>query len=101
VLASREASGLVMLSGDRHAAGVYKAEHKGETFWELTSSSLNLAFGNDNDKSTAREPDPARLTRFFSVENYGLIDIDWKAKKLTMTLRDNQSGTLAEQAFNW
>lgn len=101
VLASREASGLVMLSGDRHAAGVYKAEHKGETFWELTSSSLNLAFGHDNDKSTAREPDPARVTRFFSVENYGLIDIDWKAKKLTMTLRDNQSGTLAEQAFNW
>jgi alkaline phosphatase D len=97
----REASGLVILSGDRHAAGVYKTAHKGETMWELTSSSLNLAFGNDNEASTAREPDAARVGKFFSVENYGLIDIDWKARALTMTLKDNKSGTLTEQAFNW
>jgi alkaline phosphatase D len=100
-LAGREASGLVLLSGDRHAAGIYKVEHKGETMWELTSSSLNLAFGNDNDRSTAREPDAARVTKFFSEENYGLIDIDWKAKRLTMTLKGNTSATLAEQAFSW
>jgi Phosphodiesterase/alkaline phosphatase D len=101
VLAGREDSGLLILSGDRHAAGIYKTEQAGETFWELTSSSLNLAFGNDNDRSTAREPDPARTTKFFSVENYGLIDIDWKTKQLTMTLKGNDSGTLATQAFNW
>jgi alkaline phosphatase D len=91
----------VILSGDRHAAGIYKTAHKGETMWELTSSSLNLAFGNDNDASTAREPDPARVGKFFSVENYGLVDIDWKARALTMTLKDNQSGTLAREAFTW
>lgn len=101
LLAQREASGLVMLSGDRHAAGIYKTEHKGETLWELTSSSLNLAFGNDNDASTAREPDESRVSKFFSVENYGLIDIDWQAKALTMTLKGNDSGTLAARSFNW
>ncbi|HSF12036.1 MAG TPA: alkaline phosphatase D family protein [Erythrobacter sp.] len=100
-LKDREASGLVILSGDRHAAGIYKTTHKGETMWELTSSSLNLAFGNDNDASTAREPDASRVGKFFSVENYGLIDIDWKARSLTMTLKDNKSGKLAEQAFTW
>lgn len=100
-LKDREASGLVILSGDRHAAGIYKTTHKGETMWELTSSSLNLAFGNDNDASTAREPDAARVGKFFSVENYGLIDIDWKGRALTMTLKDNQSGKLAEQSFTW
>ncbi|MFN3863261.1 MAG: alkaline phosphatase D family protein [Erythrobacter sp.] len=100
-LSQREASGLVLLSGDRHAGGIYKVEHRGETMWELTSSSLNLAFGNDNDKSTAREPDAARVTKFFSEENYGLIDIDWKTKRITMTLKGNTSATLAEQAFNW
>ena len=100
-LAARAPSGLVMLSGDRHAAGIYKAEHKGETLWELTSSSLNLAFGNDNDRSTAREPDAARTTKFFSEENYGLIDIDWKAKRLTMTLKGNTSATLASQTFDF
>lgn len=100
-LKGREASGLVILSGDRHAAGIYTANHKGETMWELTSSSLNLAFGNDNDRSTAREPDAARVSKFFSEENYGLIDIDWKARKLTMTLKSNASATLAEQAYSW
>jgi len=100
-LKSREASGLVVLSGDRHAAGIYRAQYKGETMWELTSSSLNLAFGNDNDRSTQREPDAARVTKFFSEENYGLVDIDWKTKALTMTLKGNTSATLASQTFNF
>ncbi len=100
-LKGRETSGLVMLSGDRHAAGIYKAVHKGETMWELTSSSLNLAFGNNNDASTAREPDASRVSKFFSVENYGLIDIDWKTKALTMTLKGNDSSTLTAQTFTW
>jgi alkaline phosphatase D len=100
-LRRREASGLVLLSGDRHAAGVYKTEYKGETLWELTSSSLNLAFGDDIERSTAREPDPSRVSKFFPIENYGLVDIDWKAKTLTMTLKDNASGTLASQSFGW
>jgi alkaline phosphatase D len=101
LLHAREASGLVLLSGDRHAAGIYKAEHKGKTMWELTSSSLNLSFGGDNERSTAREPDPARVTKFFSEENYGLIDIDWKARSLALTLKGNTSDTLASQTFSW
>lgn len=100
-LSRRAASGLVILSGDRHAGGIYKAEHRGETMWELTSSSLNLSFGSDNDRSTAREPDPARVSKFFSEENYGLVDIDWKAKALTMTLKSNTSAVLTQQRFTW
>jgi alkaline phosphatase D len=101
LLAGRETSGLVILSGDRHAAGIYKTAHKGQTLWELTSSSLNLAFGNDNQRSTDREPDASRVSMFFSEENYGLVDIDWKAKALTMTLKGNTSTTLAQQTFGW
>ncbi len=101
LLRGREASGLVILSGDRHSGGVYKIDHKGETMWELTSSSLNVAYGDDIDRNTAREPDPARVTRFFPVENYGLVDIDWKTKRLTMTLKGNTSTTLASESFGW
>lgn len=100
-LRNRERSGLVILSGDRHAAGIYTTDYRGEPVWELTSSSLNLSFGSDNDRSTAREPDAARVTKFFSEENYGLVDIDWKARALTMTLKGNTSATLAEQRFTW
>lgn len=101
LLAKRSASGLVILTGDRHAAGVYKAEHKGETFWELTSSSLNLSFSSDTEAASAREPDPVRVSKLFPVENYGTLDIDWKAKRLTMRLKGNTSATLAEQAVGW
>jgi alkaline phosphatase D len=100
-LSQREASGLVLLSGDRHAAGIYKVAHKGEEMWELTSSSLNLAFGSDIERATSREPDPTRVTPFFPIENYGLVDIDWKAKTLTLTLKGNTSETLAQQVFSW
>jgi alkaline phosphatase D len=101
MLRSREASGLVILTGDRHTGGIYRTDHQGETMWELTSSSLNLAFSDDIERTSAREIDPARTSKLFPVENYGLIDIDWKAKLLTMTLKSNSSGTLAEQAYRW
>ncbi|WP_066532130.1 alkaline phosphatase D family protein [Erythrobacter sp. CCH5-A1] len=101
LLGKREASGLVLLSGDRHAAGIYKVDHGGETIWELTSSSLNLAFGDDIERSSAREPDAARVGKFFPIENYGLVDIDWKAKAVTVSLKGNTSATLASQTFGW
>jgi len=100
MLGEREDSGVVLLTGDRHSAGIYRLDHGGETFWELTSSSLNLAFG-DIEQNTAREPDPLRVTPFFGVENYGLIDIDWEARELTMTLKGDESQTYAAQSFSW
>ncbi|MFU7527830.1 alkaline phosphatase D family protein [Qipengyuania sp. ASV99] len=100
MLAAREDSGMVMLSGDRHSGGIYKLDHGGETMWELTSSSLNLAFG-DIEGNTAREPDPKRVSPFFGVENYGLVDIDWEARELTITLLGAESQTYARQSFDW
>ncbi len=101
LLKTREASGLVLLSGDRHAGGIYKVDHGGETIWELTSSSLNLAFGDDIEKATAREPDAARVGKFFPLENYGLVDIDWKARAVTVSLKGNTSTTLVSETFGW
>jgi len=100
-LTRRAPSGVVILSGDRHAGGIYKAEHRGQTLWELTSSSLNLALGSDVTRASAREPDPARVTPFFPMENYGLVDIDWKARRVTLTLKDSASATLTSQSFAW
>jgi alkaline phosphatase D len=101
LLGTREASGLVLLSGDRHSGGVYKVDHGGQTIWELTSSSLNLSFGDDIERTTAREPDAARVGKFFPIENYGLVDIDWQAKQVTVSLKGNTSATLVNQTFGW
>ena len=101
MLAGREDSGLVILSGDRHSGGIYKASHKGEEMWELTSSSLNLAFGGNVEASTAREPDPLRVSKFYSIENYGLVDLDWSKSEVTITLRGNDSAVLTQQSYRW
>lgn len=103
LLEARSDSGLVVLTGDRHAGGIYRDKLPGGTqdVWEFTSSSLNLAFANDVEASTKREPDPRRVTPFFGIENYGLVDIDWQGRKLTLSLMGNNSDTLAQQSFDW
>ena len=86
LLAGRAESGLVMLSGDRHAGGIYTEEGEGEQLWELTSSSLNYSFSS-TEQNTAREPDPKRLSDFISEENFGMVEIDWAARTMTLSLR--------------
>ena len=100
MLRGRAGGGLLILSGDRHAGGIYRDTVDGETFWELTSSSLNLAF-NDTASNTAREPDTKRLTDFISEENFGTVDIDWGARALTLKLLGNKGETRAERTVSW
>ncbi len=103
MLASREESGMVMLSGDRHAGGIYsdvRPEMKGEEVWELTSSSMNYSFSS-TERNTAREPDPKRLTDFISEENFGLVEIDWDAKSFTMSLRGSEGETRVTQTVSF
>ncbi|MEM8726381.1 MAG: alkaline phosphatase D family protein, partial [Pseudomonadota bacterium] len=99
MLVKREESGLVLLTGDRHSGGIYTIEHGGESFWELTSSSLNLAWPRED--ANEREPDEKRVSDFISEENYGLVDFDWRARKVTLTLLGNESQTHAQQSYEW
>jgi len=102
-LAGREESGLVLLSGDRHGGGIYSDTPEaagGEQLWELTSSSLNLAF-NSTESNTEREPDPKRLTDFISEENFGLVEIDWNARTFTLSMRGNQGEVRVTRTVKW
>ena len=108
MLAMRADSGLVLLSGDRHAGGIYRAMPQDiggtpgydDPWYEITSSSLNLAF-SDTVSNTAREPDGRRLTNFISEENFGLLEIDWAKRTLTMSLRGNQGEVRASHTIDW
>lgn len=100
MIGARNGGGVVLLSGDRHAGGIYTEDVNGEEMWEITSSSLNFAFGNTAD-NTAREPDPRRVTDFIAEENYGLVDIDWDAKRVTMTLKGDSGEERATRTVAW
>lgn len=103
MLANREDSGMVLLSGDRHAGGIYtdvRPEMKGERVWELTSSSLNYSFST-TERNTAREPDPKRVTDFISEENFGLVEIDWQREAVTLSLRGSEGETRVTRTISW
>lgn len=78
------ARGVVLLSGDRHNGALYQTElENGQRLPEMTSSSLNRSYGPAKDGKT-RE----RMSKMYNQENFGLVDIDWRLRKLSLTLKD-------------
>ena len=79
----------VLLSGDRHIGGLYKEslENYGDLF-ELTSSSLNKAFG-----ATVEELGAPMVGKTVVSENYGWVEVDWENRTLRLELRDMDGNT--------
>lgn len=68
-----DTNGVVLLSGDRHNAFIYKKEGVTDApLYELTSSSLNVSFSDETS-----ERDMAQLGAGYSKTNFGSIEIDW------------------------
>ena len=82
LIKSSDAHGVIFLSGDRHLGAIYaKRLSDRQIVPELTSSSLNRSYGPGRDG-----PSRTRLSNSVGVENFGLIDIDWKSRKLRLRL---------------
>jgi len=87
------ADGVVMISGDRHRAGIYRLDGKTDyPLYELTASSLNKAFGGEE------EAGPNRIGPTFTGENYGLLEIDWAHGRLDLMVRDGGRRTVLSQS---
>ncbi len=78
------ASGVVLISGDRHIGALYR-EAGGTPYplLEATSSGLNKFFPNP------REAGPNRLGAVYGLPNFGTIDIDWWEGKVALAIRDD------------
>ncbi len=91
-----QASGTtILLSGDRHIGGIYKEEvgSYGDLV-ELTSSSLNKAFG-----ASVEELGPPMVGNTVVSENYGWVRIDWEKQQIHLELRDMSSTTVHSLAL--
>ena len=76
---------VLFISGDRHRAGVYQlTTDLGKNIFEMTSSSLNLSFANDE------EAGPLRIGPTFVDENYGEILLNKLTNEIIVKLKDNQ-----------
>jgi alkaline phosphatase D len=100
LLAAKGVNNAVLLTGDRHSGGFYKADVAGlkAPLWEITSSSLNFAFGKGDDRG--REPDPARTGGLWGIPNFSIIDIDWANKKVKFSLRRDDNSVIEEQEIS-
>lgn len=78
------AKGVIVLSGDRHVGALYR-RRQGLAYplHELTASSLNKAFVRDHGELARTQ-----LGRVYTPVNFGLVDIDWPKRSVTLSLRD-------------
>lgn len=84
--------GVVVLSGDRHRAGVYRyAENLPYPLLEVTSSSLNLPIRNATE-----EAGPYRLGATFLGENFGEVVVDWEREALALRVLDLEGQAVRE-----
>ncbi len=85
----------ILLSGDRHAGGIYYRDDVTETpLYEMTASSLNLPASRWRAErgETRVEDGPNRIGTMQFEVNYGLLDIDWENREVNMTLRSPTGG---------
>ncbi len=76
------ANGVIVVSGDRHRAGIYRhADALAYPLLELTTSSLNAP------SSSGEEAGPYRLGPTWPAENYGALAIDWTSRSVTLEVR--------------
>lgn len=93
------ANGVILLSGDRHQGGLYARDGAAPyPLYELTASSFNRplsAWGFSGDGA-----DEFRLGETYIDENYGQIDIDWAARRVTLSLRDLTGGAVSSLSIS-
>jgi alkaline phosphatase D len=86
------AGGVILLSGDRHVGGLYReATATPYPLVEITSSGINQAFpGNQEDG-------PNRLGPVYGAPNFGTIDVDWRERTVTLSLRSENGEPVRRQ----
>jgi alkaline phosphatase D len=76
------AAGVVLLSGDRHVAGIYRtSDAVPYALTELTSSGLSETWPDPTDAQGNR------IGALYGAENFGTVDIDWWAGEVRLAAR--------------
>ncbi len=83
LIASTRANGVIFLSGDRHIGAMYR-ETQGAPYplHEVTSSGLTHPW------KEAHEAGPNRISELFTELHYGMVEVDWSARAVDLSLRD-------------
>ena len=96
LIAETGARGVVFLSGDRHVGALYR-ETRGTPypFHEMTSSGITHTWRE------AAEAGPNRLGELFTELHYGVVDLDWDAQDLTLSIKDLRGAVQRSQLIRF
>jgi alkaline phosphatase D len=94
LIAQTGARGVFFVSGDRHYSAINEAPAGRGPYRmvDFTASSINMPWTAGDSEAL-----PTMITPAFTVENYGVVRIDWAGAKVTMELRDNQDAVVLSQ----
>ncbi len=88
LLKSTKASGVVLVSGDKHSAAIYRLDKDVPyPLWEMTASSLNLPLSKWVSDIIV-EPGPNRIGEPYYDANFGVIEIDWQRRRILLQIKD-------------
>lgn len=96
LLERSDAEGVILMSGDRHSAGIYVREDVIDyPLYEITSSALNMSFQDENNESG-----PHRIGEMYAPVNYGVIDVNWETQSVNLEIRDANGRAVREVAVS-
>lgn len=89
LLAESGTGPVIFFSGDRHMGEIMKLaktdpHSPGFSVYEMTSSGLTNAGGGRNGEPNRHRVSPTN----FQSRNFGLVEIDWATRRVTLELRD-------------
>lgn len=84
-LTANVSGGLVLVSGDRHYGAMYASSGGRRELIEVTASALNM--GSNNTSRDARIS--PLITDIVGTDNFGMIQIDWSARRIQLSLADS------------
>ena len=86
------ADGVVFVSGDRHAAFLYRADDVlPYPAYEITASSFNASHRDSTDEMDVDQIGPG-----YSKENFGSLDINWPEGTVTLSIHASDGATVEE-----
>ncbi len=91
LIRNTNARGIVFISGDTHYGEITSQKRNvAYPLWDLTSSGLTETW-------PVAVPNAKRLGSAYSVANFGMLEIDWQRRELSMRLNDAQGKALLTQ----
>ena len=97
LLEASGASGVILVSGDRHLSALYREEGLVDyPLYEMTASSLNRPVRDESDEMSSNQ-----LGEAYAKENFGEIAIDWDRRMVVLSVHDSEGEKVREQAISF